>query len=1039
MNKPKYWKSIDELKQTPEYLAEANKEFPTDIPMSQSLENVKDEDMNVSSNRRDFMKMLGFGITAATLSACVEGPVKKAIPYVEKPDDIVPGVANWYSSTTSTGVPVMVKTREGRPIKLEGNPDSKLTNGGLDAIGQATVLSLYDQIRAKAPKKGGALTDWGAIDTAMINALAGIKENGGKVRILSGTVLSPSTKALMGEFLSQFADGAHVSYDALSVSALAKAHEAGFGARVVPSFHFDKAKIIASFSCDFLGTWVSPVEFASKYASRRDPDGAWMSRHFQVESIMSMTGANADLRTPIKPSEEGKALLSLFNKVARKTGKPELPMSGSFELAGNMLEKMATELVANRGESLVVCGSNDFANQQLVAGINSMLDNYGATLDVLDHSNMKQGDDDALAALVQEMQGGDVAAVFVYNCNPVYDSQHSAAIAAALKAIPLSVSFANMDDETSQACNYHCPDHHYLESWGDAQQTARNFSLMQPTIHPIFDTRQAQDSLLKWSGANKSFYDYMKDTWTAAMGIDSQAVWDETLRKGLAQMEASDAVAPVFNPEGLPAAASAAQSKSSAGEGEFELVLYAKVGIGDGTHANNPWLQEMPDPVSRVTWDDYVTLPYSYAESNGIKTGDRVIVSGAGDEIRLPAYVQTGQALGTIGIAYGYGRTEDGAGKVAAKVGGINAYTLSQGAKVSISKTGGEYPLALAQEHNYLYDKRLVGVMKSLGMPEDADRTDEIIKETVLPHYKSSANADNDYRKSLNKYKDKKKHLLSLWESHFDDPASMRRIHWAMAIDLNKCTGCGACVVSCQAENNISVVGKEEVKGRRAMHWMRIDRYYSGNPDNPDTVFQPMLCQHCDNAPCETVCPVLATIHSDEGLNQMAYNRCVGTRYCANNCPYKVRRFNWFNYTNGEQFKDINPAQNDLGRLVLNPDVTVRFRGVMEKCSFCVQRLQEAKLRAKVNQGSSLVKPEPNFRGYTACQQSCPTGAIVFGDRNDPESEISKLWSEDNDRKYLALEEVKTLSSVAYMTKVRNRTEAEYEEIKEEKHNEIYS
>ena len=267
----------------------------------------------------------------------------------------------------------------------------------------------------------------------------------------------------------------------------------------------------------------------------------------------------------------------------------------------------------------------------------------------------------------------------------------------------------------------------------------------------------------------------------------------------------------------------------------------------------------------------------------------------------------------------------------------------------------------------------------------------------------------------------------------------MRRIHWAMAIDLNKCTGCGACVVSCQAENNVPVVGKQEVMDRRAMHWMRIDRYYSGNPENPDTVFQPMMCQHCDNAPCETVCPVLATIHSDEGLNQMAYNRCVGTRYCANNCPYKVRRFNWFNYTNGEQFTDINPAQNDLGRLVLNPDVTVRFRGVMEKCSFCVQRLQEAKLRAKVNQGSSLVKPEPNFRGYTACQQSCPTGAIVFGDRNDPESEISKLWSEDNERKYLALEEVKTLSSVAYLTKVRNRTEAEYEEIKEEKHNEIYS
>lgn len=1037
MNKPKYWKSIDELKQTPGYLEEANKEFPTDIPMSQALENAKDEDMNLSSNRRDFMKMLGFGITAATLSACVEGPVKKAIPYVVKPNDIIPGVANWYSSTTSTGIPVMVKTREGRPIKLEGNPDAKLTNGGLDAIGQATVLSLYDHSRAKAPKMGGDLTDWGAVDTSMIKALATIKENGGKVRVLSGSILSPATKSLMGEFLSQFADTAVVSYDALSVSALAKAHEAGFGTRAVPAYHFDKAKAIASFSCDFLGTWVSPVEFSSKYAARRDPNGPWMSRHFQVESLLSMTGANADMRATLRPSDEGKALLSLYNKVARKTGKGELPMSGNFNVGGNLLDTIANDLVKFRGESLVVCGSNDLASQQLVMGINEMLGNYGSTLDIANPSYMKQGNDDAVAALVQELKGGDIDAVFVYGCNPVYDSPYAADIEKALQNVPVSVSFANMNDETSMACKYHCPDHHYLESWGDAMQAAGSLSLMQPTIHPIFNTRQAQDSLLKWSGNSTSFYDYLKNTWMTALGLESQSAWDETLRKGLGTVALSEVV-PVFNGESLPAAASAAQSGRGA-DGQLELSLYAKVGIGDGTYANNPWLQEMPDPISRVTWDDYVSIPYSYAEANAIKNGDKIKISGAGADVTLPAYVQTGQHVDTIGIAYGYGRTKEAAGKVAGKVGGINAYALKNGATVTIQKTGGEYPLALAQEHNYLYDKRLVGVMESLGMAEDADRTDEIVKETILPFYKSSPDAKNDYRKSLNKYKEKKKHLLSLWESHFDDPASMRRIHWAMAIDLNKCTGCGACVVSCQAENNIPVVGKEEVMNRRAMHWMRIDRYYSGDPDNPDTVFQPMLCQHCDNAPCETVCPVLATIHSDEGLNQMAYNRCVGTRYCANNCPYKVRRFNWFNYTNGEQFAAVNPAQSDLGRLVLNPDVTVRFRGVMEKCSFCVQRLQEAKLRAKVNQGSSLVKPDPNFRGYTACQQSCPTGAIVFGDRNDPESEISKLWSEDNDRKYLALEEVKTLSSVAYMTKVRNRTPEEYEEIKRQKEEEIYS
>ncbi|MEM8886781.1 MAG: TAT-variant-translocated molybdopterin oxidoreductase [Bacteroidota bacterium] len=1041
MNKPKYWRSIGELKQTPEFLEEANKEFPTDIPMSQTLENVKDEDLNTNSNRRDFMKMLGFGITAATLSACVEGPVKKAIPYVEKPQDIIPGVANYYSTTSPEGVPITVKTREGRPIKLDGNPDSKFSLGGLDAIGHSTVLTLYDQSRAKKPKINGQISDWGAVDTEIVNALNGIKENGGKVRFLTGTVFSPTSKKLIGEFLSQFEDGAHVSYDAISVSAMAKAHEISFGSRMIPNIHMQKAKVIAGFSCDFLGTWISPIEFSAKYVKRRDPDADWMSRHYQIESVLTMTGGNADLRLPINPSQEGEALLALFNKVARKTGKPELPTSSSFNVGGNLLDKLATELVENKGESLVICGTNYLENQLLTIGINEMLGNYGNIFDLNDPTYIRQGNDEEMDTLAQELKNGEVAALFVYNSNPVYDSAYGEDIAAAMKAMPLSVSFAHTDNETALASKYHCPDNHYLESWGDAQQTSQYYSLVQPTIHPIFDTRQMQESMIKWTGIEGDFYAYLQANWSGIMNSESTTDWNETLRKGVHHQEMADDEAPAFtyDSSSLPEVVAKVNGRSSAGEGEFELALYEKVGIGDGRYANNPWLQEMPDPISRVCWDDYLSLPFSYAEENGIKNGDVIKIEGEGfEEINLPAFVQAGQARNTVAIAYGYGRSGEAAGKVAAQVGGTNAYRLTHGTKVKITNTGQEFPLALAQTHNYLYDKKLVGVMESLGMAEDADRTDDIIKETCLDYYKSD-DPDNPYRKTLAKYKDKKKHLLSLWESHFDDPDTMRRIHWAMAIDLNKCTGCGACVVSCQAENNIPVVGKKEVMGRRAMHWMRIDRYYSGDPDNPDTVFQPMMCQHCDNAPCETVCPVLATIHSDEGLNQMAYNRCVGTRYCANNCPYKVRRFNWFNYTNGEQFVDVNPAQNDLGRLVLNPDVTVRFRGVMEKCSFCVQRLQEAKLKAKIKSGSSLVKPDPLDKGITACQSSCPAGAIVFGDRNDPESEISKLWSEDNERKYFALEEVKTLSSVAYLTKVRNRTAEEYEEKEIEKHNEIYS
>ena len=1045
MKHPKYWKSIEELNPTPEFLEAASKEFPTDVPIEQSLEEMDDKAMDFSANRRDFMKVLGFGITAATLSACMEGPVKKAIPYVIKPDDITPGVANWYASTSSTGLPVTVKTREGRPIKLEGNPDSGFTRGGLDAITQASLLNLYDLDRAQKPKKGDAFAEWGDLDAEIIQKLNTIQANGGKVRVLSSSVYSPSTKALIGEFLGQFADGQHVSYDAVSASAISKSHELDFGARALPSYRIDQAKVLVSFSADFLGTWISPVEFSAQYASRRDPDGAWMSRHFQVESILSTTGANADHRVPVKPSDEGRAILSLYNKVARKLGQPTFP-ADSFELAGNMLEKIATELVAAQGQSLVLCGTNDLASQHLINGINAMLGNYGTTVDMANPSHMRQGDDEALSTLVNELKSGEVSALFVLDANPVYDTPYGADIAAALGSMDVSVSFSEKADETAIACGYHCPANHFLESWGDAQQNGNSYSLMQPTIHPIFSTRQAQDSFLKWMGSGQNYRQYLMNYWQQNLiGNTSQSAWDETLRKGVLEMPAAS-MEIAFSTDQLSAAADKVKARRGGGEDTMELVVYESVAIRDGKFANNPWLQELPDPITRCTWDNYVTVPFSWAQEKGYKNESVITltVPGQAEPLTLPLIVQTGQAVGTIGVALGYGRKN--AGRVAAKVGeggvgnvdvyplvgeedGQRSYSVSG---VTIGRTGRTYPLALTQTFNYLYDTKIGQKLGGL-LGKDADRTEAIIKETALEYYKSPADADNPYRASLKEYNEKKSHLISLWSSHFEDQDTGRFIHWAMAIDLNKCTGCGACVVSCNAENNVPVVGKEEVRNRRNMHWMRIDRYYSGDPDAPDTVFQPMLCQHCDNAPCETVCPVLATIHSKEGLNQMTYNRCVGTRYCANNCPYKVRKFNWFNYQNGRQFTDINPSQNKLGQLVLNPDVTVRFRGVMEKCSFCVQRLQEAKLKAKINGKSTFAKPDPNFKGYTACQQSCPTGAIVFGDRNDPESEISKLWSDENERKYLALEEVKTLSSVAYMTKVRNRTAEEYEQINQVK------
>ncbi|MEZ4848357.1 MAG: TAT-variant-translocated molybdopterin oxidoreductase [Bacteroidia bacterium] len=1037
MKKPTYWRGLEELEQSPEFLEQAKNEFPTDISLDEALSQASDDSLDFSSNRRDFLKVLGFGISAATLAACVEGPVKKAIPYVNKPDDIIPGVANWYASTTSSGVPVLVKTREGRPIKLEGNPDSPITKGGLSAIDQASVLNLYDDDRLKSPMKGENSADWETVDKEIATKLAAIKANGGKVRILSGTVNSPSTLQIIDDFLAGFEDGAHVSYDPVSTSALNKAHEAAFGVKAAPSYHFDQAEVIVGFSCDFLGAWLSPVEFAADYMVNRNPDGK-MSRHYQFESLLTNTGAKADLRFPLNPSQEGVAILNLYNKVAAKLGQPTIPSVPAYSVAMNGLDKAAEDLVAAAGKSLVVCGTNNVGSQTVVAAINQMLNNYGATLDINNPAYYQKGDDEALQNLANEL--GSVDALIVYGANPAFDSAFGSIFAEKIPGLGLSVSLAYKGDETSALCQYTCPDHHYLESWGDVQQKGNHLSLVQPTIHPIFDTRQAAQTLLKWSGSTETYHSYLKNYWETnyfTQGGDFRTFWNETLRKGIfLPANTSGTASYQLADENLLSAANGMKQgfSENPADGEFDLVFYEKVAIRDGkTSANNPWLQEMPDPITKAVWDNYLTIPYDYHKKSGLKNNDVVKVTFGDSEIYMPVLVQTGQAKNTLAIAVGYGSTK--AGKTARRangevlggqqVAGTNAYTFTalkngavsysvSGAKVG--KTPLTYEIGLTQTFNTLYDPN---IGERFGA--DFDRSEHIIQEANYEDYKKS---NGHYATFLKEKAEHRKHLVTLWDSHFEDPETSRFIHWKMAIDLNKCTGCGSCIVACQAENNVPVVGKKEILTRREMAWIRLDRYYSGNPDNPDVVFQPMMCQHCDNAPCETVCPVLATVHSHEGINQMAYNRCVGTRYCANNCPYKVRRFNWFNYYNSEsKFGDFY-THSELGRLVMNPDVTVRFRGVMEKCSFCVQRLQESKLKAKIAANSTYAKPEDG-KVQTACQQSCPTGAIVFGDFNDPNSEVSKLFRDK--RSYTVLEDVKTLPSVGYMTLVRNRSDEEVE------------
>ncbi|MEL6131851.1 MAG: TAT-variant-translocated molybdopterin oxidoreductase [Bacteroidota bacterium] len=1040
MSTPKYWRGLEELEQSPEFLAQAEKEFDnTDKPIDEVLAEATEEAMSFSSNRRDFLKVLGFGMTAATLSACAEGPVKKAIPYVSKPDtipdEIIPGVANFYATTTPSGMPALAKTREGRPIKLEGNPDSSVNKGGLSARDQATILDLYDTDRLRGPKKKGNQTTWDVIDQEVAQQLAQLQERSGSIRILTHTLMSPTLKKAIGEFMGQYQNAQHITFEPVSNSAIAKAHEIAFGQRMIPTYAFDKAMEIVSIDADFLGTWINPVGFAADYATNREPDKP-MSRHTHFESLMSITGGKADLRIPMNPSQLSGVVLKLHNAVAQQLGKPELRrLNDKFDLAFGSIQLTGERLAQNRGKSLVVSGSNDVSTQLVVIAINQMLGNYGTTLDHDNPSFFNQGDDEAFEGLMKEMEKGSVDALFVVGANPVYNSFAGAKFGEALKNVGLTVSFANKEDETSVLCTYTAPDHNFLESWGDVQQSDRQYSLVQPTIYPIFDTRQVGDTFLKWAGAEKDFQAYLKENWEsdfypASTGYNSfTQFWNETLRQGVFELPAKPATTlPEMDQEALRVAGIqiARGFKKDVAPGTFDLVVYPRVGLGDGTQANNPWLQELPDPIQRVAWDNYVTVPLAYAQENGLKNEDVLQIAVDGKEMFMPVIVQPGQAKNTLGISLGFGRTN--AGRVAKKANGIteggrqiagtNAYVVTsmQGGGVryyatgaTVTPTGTTYPLALTQTFNTLYDPA-----KGVAFGFDYDRSEYIVEETYTEAY-----ADGTYKERVKEREAIKEHLVTLWDTHFEDPETQRTIHWKMAIDLNKCTGCGACVVACNAENNVPVVGKTEVRNRREMHWMRIDRYYTGDPNDPDVVFQPMLCQHCDNAPCETVCPVLATIHSNEGLNQMTYNRCIGTRYCANNCPYKVRRFNWYNYWNDEQFFGDFYTHQKLGRLVLNPDVTVRFRGVMEKCSFCVQRLQEGKLKAKVNARSTFAKPEDG-QIQTACQQSCPTGAIVFGDANDPNSEISNKIR--HQRSYSALEEVKALPSVQYQALVRNRT-----------------
>lgn len=1029
---PRHWVGVEELEAKywtdPAVQEKRGQEFfKKPVEWSEQMERLDQAGLA----RRDFLTIMGASMAMASF-ACARRPVHKIIPYVVKPEEITPGVPTWYASTNKeTGYGILVKNREGRPIKVEGNPDHPLNQGAISARDQASVLSLYDPDRLKAPaarnRTGGSReVSWADADQAIQAKL----NRASRVRILSGEVQSESTQRLINGFLGLFPNGKHVVYEPLALEEVVQGQDQSYGTPVLPNYRFDQAHVILSLSADFLGSWPFSVQYANLWSKNRkldsnDPHRVELSKLICFESTMTLTGANADERYPVRPGDEFKIALALAHQLivvgrhsvfasdltVTSALAPYSPQAVASALGWadgeGVLKKLADLLWSSRGKSLVVAGGLHSKTEEatllqvVVNLLNSALENEGVTVDgTAQYSIVKSRLADFIE-LVDEMKKGQVDVLIVYRSNPVYASPREAlGLESAFKQVPFVIAVGEHEDETAVLADFILPDHHFLENWGDATPKKGIYSIQQPVIAPIHATRAFEDSLMVWAkGTGKAngllaqsadWHAYLQANWRESIfsqyrvAGSFQQFWEGALRQGVFQSAAAQGVltprssSRAFRTSSLTSIPKSGVLTPRAGT---VLGIYVTSALHDGREANNAWLQELPDPISSVTWDNYLNVGPQLAKKLEVKANDVVAVTVGSTTVELPVHIQPGMHPDTVTVAVGYGRRT--AGRVG-KGTGVDVYPLVQlsgkqlaysGQPVTVKKTGRMYQLASTQWHTVTENR-------------------PIINDITLADFRKNPAASGEVDPEL------RPHLASMWPEH-----QYRGYRWGMAIDLNSCIGCGACSIACQAENNIPVVGRDQVRNSRQMHWIRIDRYYSGSPENPDIVFQPMLCQHCENAACENVCPVLATVHDDEGLNVQVYNRCVGTRYCQNNCPYKVRRFNFFDH-----WKTYEGTLN----LVWNPDVTVRTRGIMEKCTFCVQRIRDAKDQAKDNQ---IKVRDGDFK--TACQQTCPTEAIVFGDLNDAESRVSKLRKDQ--RAFRVLDVLNTKPMISYMTKVRNK------------------
>jgi molybdopterin-containing oxidoreductase family iron-sulfur binding subunit len=966
---PEYWRSLEELAGSTEFQEMMHREFPKGA--SEWVDEV---------SRRGFLKLMGASLAMAGMTACTKQPLEPIVPYVSQPEEVVPGRPLFYASAFSLGgyaTPVLVESHLYRPTKIEGNSEHPASQGGTDVFAQASILDMYDPDRSQNITYLGELSTWGNFMAAMREPmLAQNAANGAGVRILTGTTSSPTLADQFAQMKSRLPQAKWHVYEPVNRDNVIGGAQAAFGQPVETLYKFDQADVIVSLDADFLYAGFPGVtRYARDYAKRRNPDSGNISRMYVIESTPSSTGAKADHHLPVRAVD----IEPFAQALAAGLGGGSQPES----LKGDQqryLSAIVKDLQAHRGASVVIAGDHQSPTvHALVHSINQTLGNVGKTVVYTEPVNANPvNQTDSLKELIADMRGGKVQFLLVAGVNPVYDAPADLGFFDALKSsnIPLRVHLGCYQDETSQYCHWHINEAHYLEAWGDARAYDGTVSIIQPLIAPLYGGKSIYEVVALLAGQSEpTGHEVVQNYWRSKhSGADFDVFWRKSLHDGWIE-------GTTFQPKNVTAKSGATSVAVKAEDNSLEINFRRDPSVYDGRFANNGWLQELPKPMTKMTWDNPVLMGPAMAERMGLKTQDLVRLELNGKNLTAPIWIQAGHPDNSVTVFLGYGRARAGRAGTGT---GFDMYPLRFSATpwfttgVKISKAGGTYLLASTQGY------------QTMETPDGNSRP--LVRTRTLDEYHKEPTFAQEGNPPAE---------LTLYPGY---DYAKEPYAWGMTIDLNSCVGCNNCILACQSENNIPVVGKEQVNKGRHMHWLRVDAYYEGDRDNPKAYFQPVPCMQCENAPCELVCPVGATVHSSEGLNDMIYNRCVGTRYCSNNCPYKVRRFNFF------LFQDWDTPQYKMMR---NPDVTVRSRGVMEKCTYCVQRINHHRIDAEVA-GTEIADGELQ----TACQQSCPANAISFGNINDKNSQVSKLKA--NQRNYGLLQDLNTRPRTTYLAEIRN-------------------